>query len=605
MGYVLLTTATILSWLVVGIFVFLKRPQTEHGRLLLLLAYAIATHFNGTLYAPGWALHMLIIAHSVSFLFFGAGLYFFLVFPQRPFFVQRLRGIEWVAYLVPAYEMLAYLYVDYGTLFPFSVLDRFFYPRNSVWDCYLLCMLSYIPVSQIYAWRTAQSPAVKQQAKWLLYASSICCTVFLLDLLPFLSSKPEVVGWFLRQLTVALFPLAFAIAIVKHRLFDIDLIIRRSLVYSILTVAVAGVYFGLAGLLSFVSGSLFASANPVWVMPVSTLAAASAFSPLRHRIQLTIDRTFYRERYNAQLALLSLSRQLATVGELEALSRTLVENVSSLLHARSAAIVTRAGSDDSFVVQCAVGDAAEWQGKAVSDNGWTGRLSDRNRPLTPPAVRPGAADGDWGLAALFHDLRATLLVPLNTGDELVGVLSLGERLSEQPYQREDAVAKSVASPREVLREVNAHLYPRMRPIRMFVTAFYGVLDVRTGAFWFASAGQGYPLLCQNGRAQFLKAAGMPLGALRAPRYGEHQITLAVDDALLLYSDGFVEAHGRGGQMWSYERFRYWAEELPRQSAEQMVEDLFMRAIYFIHDREERDDLTLVVVRRKETSLSNA
>jgi sigma-B regulation protein RsbU (phosphoserine phosphatase) len=511
-------------------------------------------------------------------------------------------------------------------------------------------------------------------------------------------------------LTTVAFPIAFTISIIKHHLFDIDLIIRKSLLYFLLTGALVVLYSGLTGVLGFASRHLLVAADPTWVTTLATLAAAAVFAPLRHRIQWAIDCIFYRERYNAQQALLSLGRQLATVGELNALSQRLVESVSTLLHTRSAALVTRNGSDGNFVVQRAVGEAVEREGTVISADGWVGKLAARDLPMTAPTLRPNVADGDWAVANLFHDLKAHLLVPLNTGEELVGVLSLGERLSEQPYQREDlellnvvagqaaiavknaltaqqlaaregerqrllheleigrliqtsllsaplhamgdfeiasrsdpasevggdfynvfpldenklgivlgdvsgkgvqgamymtvattlieAIAKSAASPRDVLREVNAYLYPRMRSIKMFVAAFYGVLDVRTGVFTFANAGQGYPLLCRDGGAQFLKAKGMPLGALRAPYYEEHQVVLTANDALVLYSDGFVEARGRSGQMLGYERFRNWAKETPRQVGVQMVEELFARATHFIHDPDGRDDLTLIVICRQ-------
>jgi hypothetical protein len=120
-------------------------------------------------------------------------------------------------------------------------------------------------------------------------------------------------------------PVAVGIAILKYRLYDIDIIINRTLVYGSLTVMLGLLYFGGVATTRAIFGALTGQEQqPQLAVVVSTLAIAALFMPLRRRIQSFIDRRFYRRKYDARKTLETFSAQLRNETDLEALSNDLV-----------------------------------------------------------------------------------------------------------------------------------------------------------------------------------------------------------------------------------------------------------------------------------------
>ena len=166
----------------------------------------------------------------------------------------------------------------------------------------------------------------RQQIKWLAYAGAVLVVAIGVGALTIPWSVPASI--LIMSVAMLGLPVFTGIAIVKHRLYDIDLIINLTLVYAILSATLAVVYFGGIVVLQRVFTTLTGQDNlPQFAIVASTLAIAALFDPLRRRIQSFIDRRFYRRKYDARKTLESFSARLRNETDLDALSEDLVAAV--------------------------------------------------------------------------------------------------------------------------------------------------------------------------------------------------------------------------------------------------------------------------------------
>ncbi len=176
----------------------------------------------------------------------------------------------------------------------------------TVWFLGLASMAIASVISLIVRYRRAQE-IERHQIKWLLYVTALFAVTYTVT-----GVNPESPSPLIRALNVLSVPLllaipiAIAIAILRYRLYDIDILIRRTLQYSLLTGLLALVYFGGIVLLQSIFHALTGEDSPFAIV-ISTLGIAALFSPLRLRVQEFIDQRFFRKKYDAEQSLAQFS----------------------------------------------------------------------------------------------------------------------------------------------------------------------------------------------------------------------------------------------------------------------------------------------------------
>jgi hypothetical protein len=314
-------------WLVAA-FLFWRKAD---DRVALLAAVSLAlfpivfnTGLMNTLPSP-W----LFLAHCISLLGILSGGLFFYVFPSGHFVPRFMR---W-------FFVLGIIYWVFELFFPFAAFNPF-YTSQVLNALIFIGLLGSVVVAQLYRYRWVSSPAQRQQTKWVVYGASMgwggYLVLFALSLFfPSLfqpDSLVSLIEWAAVYGLGLLYPLSIGLALVRSRLWDIDVLINRTLVYGSLTALLVGLYIGLIlALQALVQTLTGVTGQQPLVIVASTLVIAALFQPLRRRIQNLIDRRFYRRKYDAAKVVAAFGATLRHKVDLNELSEQLLAVVQETM----------------------------------------------------------------------------------------------------------------------------------------------------------------------------------------------------------------------------------------------------------------------------------
>jgi hypothetical protein len=330
----------------VGAIVASRRPENPVGWLLCLFALGESIyHFSGqyAIYAlltqpdslpAGEA--MAWVSSWLVFIIIGFSVLYILLFPTGRLPSRRWR---WVTWLTVAFVLVGVILGAFSSG-PVEGLGPIRNPLgiegfSNVYDSILFTMV-FTMVATVLVVAAALSVFMRlrrakgverQQIKWFAYAAA--ATVMGLVLAHVIPDVIDVPLWF-ERIGHAIFlslipaiPISIGIAILRYRLYDIDIIINRTLVYGSLTATLVALYFGGIVLLQRLFVVLTGERSTLAVV-ASTLVIAALFNPLRRRIQTFIDRRFYRRKYDARKTLEAFSSKLRDETDLETLNKELV-----------------------------------------------------------------------------------------------------------------------------------------------------------------------------------------------------------------------------------------------------------------------------------------
>jgi len=337
----------LLAYPTVGAIVASRRPKNLVGWILcgigLLFgveafaeAYAYYTLAAGPGSLPG-GVYMAWFSAELLWLpglFLGSAL-LVLLFPNGRLLSRSWRAVMWLAVGGSAITALLFA-TSPGRISPYRISDPFGIEGNLRSILHVLGMLAMatvlvccvLAVISVFVRLQSAEGEERQQIKWFAYAAAVLLSTFFLGLplaamlaaigLRWVAPIPIVIG-------ILAIPAAVGVAMLRYRLYDIDVIINRTLVYGSLTVMLALVYFGGVTATQAVFTALTGQEEqPQLVIVVSTLVIAALFNPLRRRIQSFIDRHFYRSKYDARKTLEAFSAKLRNDSDLDALSDDLV-----------------------------------------------------------------------------------------------------------------------------------------------------------------------------------------------------------------------------------------------------------------------------------------
>jgi hypothetical protein len=331
---------TALAIAVVAALIITNRPGNRLGWVMLLLGFSVALSGFSRAYAGigmggfDGVLPGLVLAAWVSqviwFMIYLTLDLLLLLFPTGTLLSPRWRWVAAAALLITACAM-AMLAV--GTpievpggqvanpigLIPFERVERY------LAVLFIPFLITLVLAVLSLALRFHRAAGIeRQQIKWLLYVAALFLTAQL-------ATSFGVIGEQFTSLAALGFPIAIGIAVLRYRLYDIDVVIRKTLLYSALTALLALVYFGSVILLQGLFSRLAGVQQSTLAVVISTLVIAALFTPLRRRIQDAIDRRFYRKKYDAQQVLAQFAQTARDETDLDALLAELVRVVDETL----------------------------------------------------------------------------------------------------------------------------------------------------------------------------------------------------------------------------------------------------------------------------------
>ncbi len=324
----------------IGLFVVLRRPEEPAARALLLVA-AIVLATNISVVVPDGPTTQLSVVWQLT-AFFSYWIFGILFGPTVLILALTFPRPKRVLRRFPILVMLPYL--------PFWVLVSMFGLLPQIgWGltgAFLLLSL----LSILHSTFTLRDAVSRAQLLWGLGGFVAAIALFVPQVLVATSvmigargELPPALFAVLDSLGTLAFPAftaCLAVAILRYRLFDIDVIIRRTLVYTTLTAALGAIYFGSIVLLQTLLGPFVGENNQVAVVG-STLAIAALFQPLRRRIQAAIDRRFYRRKYDAARIVQAFSTRLRDEVDIGRLSDDLMGVVEQTLEPSSVSLWLR------------------------------------------------------------------------------------------------------------------------------------------------------------------------------------------------------------------------------------------------------------------------
>ena len=311
------------------------------------------------------------------------------------------------------------------------------------------------------ALRRVRSVTSRRQLRWIVWGTALGTLPFIILYgLPFAFGFTPIPGTEFTALLLVLVPLGFASAIVRYRLMDVEVIIKRALVYAAALAGMAAIYAILLKLASevFFNGG---DSNPVIAL-LATIIVALLLKPLKNTIQAVLDRVYYRDRYDYRRALVGFARDLNSDLDLFRLAERLVHRVmETLVVDRMALMLAPAatGREGDFVTIAHVGFAGEPPVLSGSSEAATRLISGHTLTLDDPLVPRRVSTRE---IEFWRDEGIHYFVPCVSKEGTIAVMALGRKASAEPLSSEDMALLAAVAAQAATALENGRLYRQLR-----------------------------------------------------------------------------------------------------------------------------------------------
>jgi two-component system NtrC family sensor kinase len=308
-----------------------------------------------------------------------------------------------------------------------------------------------------------RSVTARRQLRWIVWGTTLGALPFACSYaIPYAFGFEPLAGAELTAILLVLVPLAFASAIVRYRLMDVEVIIKRALVYAAALAGMAAIY---AVLLKLASEVFFNGGDPVRnpvIALLATIVVALLLKPLKNAIQAALDRVYYRDRYDYRRALVGFARDLNSDLDLLRLSERLVHRVTETLVVDRMALLLApptAGRDGDFLTIAHAGFAGAPPALPRSSEAAARLIAGHTLTLDDPLAqrRVNAREIEFWREAGIH-----YFVPCVSKEGTIAVMALGRKASAEPLSSEDMALLAAVAAQAATALENGRLYRQLR-----------------------------------------------------------------------------------------------------------------------------------------------
>ncbi|MFC1844351.1 SpoIIE family protein phosphatase [Thermodesulfobacteriota bacterium] len=448
-------------YLVISIVVFVLKPDAKVSWIFLLACGGLSIYYVTAFDIQSTHLGFIRLYMSVSALLPAAIMHLSLNFPEQKKVSQRYPFLQFIPYVVAA-VLIASLLVIY----PNPLYARIY---GSVIPPFMLLGAVALLASVFHSFIRSQSVIARQRAKVVLFgialAGPIPALVMILSNLGITIGNVEILNNFL-VFPILAFPASIAYAIAKHNLFDVDVYIKRTLGYIIMTALVGITYFILQlfvrnVLLEPILGDMADNIYPV----IFALLVVFLFNPVNNRIQVWVDMLFFRAAVDYKHIIAEISNAFTSVMQIDEVILRMLQTMNRSLFLENASVMLLAGGDKAGQTLYYTGSGQNLEirseeNASTSDESLLRLLADEKKLITSYDI---AEDPKYGATKeacreSMDRLMASLAVPLVYKEKLIGLLALGNKKSGRFFSREDVDLLATLANQGAVALENARLF---------------------------------------------------------------------------------------------------------------------------------------------------
>jgi HD-GYP domain-containing protein (c-di-GMP phosphodiesterase class II) len=470
----LITISATILYGVIFTLVLVSKPRTRLKEIFILYLMAMSI----------WSISAFLVLSG-----FGNVLLFFKIMTTSPltmmlamfFFVQKMFGFRrsWSPLAIVYGILVVIVTLFTSVMVKSAALDQVgelqyelgpYFPLVAAPGFSLILVCLYDLIRGYYKTYDAQQ---RDRIRYLAIGFSITVVAAMTNFTPFGKYPIDIAANGITALLIAY-------AILRLKLLDIRVVVRLGILYSITTAIFSAIYF--LSISIVLNAFQLLSGKTVFIVSILVGAlSAILLSPLRDLAQRWIDRIFYRDKYNAELMLQRLSRTITSFLDIEKIAHLILTEINNTLHIEHGAILIKYTERGDFQVIAEDGEKKHFLSGFRADHPIVTWMSRQNQPLLYH---------DLSLFPIFKSMwreeneelekfNPEMFLPLISKGELIGILAMGQKLSSQPYTRDEQLIFSTLANQTAVAIENARLYDELRgSFVQSVTALANAIDIR-------------------------------------------------------------------------------------------------------------------------------